>query len=80
MAKIVNQDSGIVNQDGTLISNSGIKIMAEVPYILAEGGLIRHNSGVNCQNFRARQVAEVLEILKRPALLENEVYEGDSNL
>ena len=31
-------------------------------------------------NFRSRQLAEVLRILKRPAPLESEVYEGDSNL
>jgi hypothetical protein len=48
--------------------------------ILEIGEQNRDTSKVSPDTFRARQLAEVLRILKRPALLESEVYEGDSNL
>ncbi len=48
--------------------------------ILEIGEQNRDTSKVSPDTFRARHLAEVLRILKRPALLESEVYEGDSNL
>jgi hypothetical protein len=56
------------------------KITNNIPIITNQTSEIIHNSGVEIRNFRARQVAEVLRILKRPSPLDSEIYEGDPGL
>ena len=45
--------------------------------IVKQNGILINNSGMVINNFRSRQLAEVLKILKRPEPLDSETYEGD---